>query len=89
MNTPCINSYKLLCSSGYDLRLWGVRSCVRIQRTTFFYFSSRKYFTIYYSGSWSPRCHMIWGAPKKLLTEVVKYITIFCARGKKAKHTVI
>ena len=44
MNTPCINSYKLLCSSGYDLRLWGVRSCVRIQRTTFFLFFNSKIF---------------------------------------------
>ena len=36
INTPCIPPYKLLWSSGYDLRLWLARSCVRISRTTCF-----------------------------------------------------
>ena len=46
INTSCINSSKLLRSSGYDLRLWRGRSCVRIPRIIFFLFLNQKYFTI-------------------------------------------
>ena len=39
-----------------------------------------------HSGSCSPRCHhMIWGAPKKLLTEVDNYTNHFLRSRKKGK----
>ena len=44
-----------------------------------------------HSGSCSPRCHhMIWGAPKKLLTEVDNYTNHFLRSRKKGKtHSII